>query len=123
MPETSEYDDVLFIEAQLTDDPTIIPYVIISKTLPVTTQDSEPVPRSSAMISGASVIIQCDDGNDYSFSETDPGRYTPVDPLFIGQVGVSYKLSVLYDDNIDKYYVKIVLIFNLTYYGLFYNSE
>ncbi|MDX2415265.1 MAG: DUF4249 domain-containing protein [Bacteroidales bacterium] len=108
MPETSEYDDVLFIEAQLTDDPTIIPYVIISKTLPLTTQDSEPVPRSSAMISGASVIIQCDDGNDYLFSETDPGRYSPVDPLFIGQIGLSYKLSVLYDEETYESYYEIL---------------
>jgi len=98
VPETSEYDDVLFIEAQLTDDPTIIPYVTISKTLPVATEDSEEVPLDNAMISGATVSIQCDDGNEYIFFETDQGRYIAVDPLFTGEFGKSYKLSVQYDN-------------------------
>lgn len=97
IPETSEYDDVLFIEAQVTDNPGVTPYVLISRSLPVTTQESDPPPRSSALVSGASVTIHCDDGNDYILSETGPGRYTPADPLFIGEAGKSYSLSVVYD--------------------------
>lgn len=98
IPETSEYDDVLFIEAQVTNDPTTIPHVLISKSLPVATQETDPPPRSSAMVSGASVTIHCDDGNEYIFSENEPGRYIPLDPLFIGEPGKSYSLTVVYDN-------------------------
>ncbi len=97
VPETSEYEDVLFIEALVTNDPSLTPHVLISRTLPVTIRNSESINRILSKISGASVTILCDDGNSYDFIETSIGRYVPSDPLFTGENGKSYKLSVSYN--------------------------
>jgi hypothetical protein len=98
IPETVEYEDVLFIEALITDDPTIPPHVLISKTLPLATEDSEALPRSSVLISGASVKMLCDDGSSYDFVESERGRYLPTDPLFVGEIDKSYRVSILYNN-------------------------
>jgi len=97
VPETSEYEDVLFIEALVTNDPTVPPQVLISRTLPITIRNSSNINRSLAKISNASVTILCNDGNSYDFIETETGRYSPADPLFIGENDKSYKLSVSYN--------------------------
>ncbi len=97
VPETSEYEDTLFIEALVTNDPLLPPHVLISKTLPITIQNSSIINRRLSKISGASVTILCNDGNSYDFIETINGRYVPADPLFIGENDKSYKLSVSYN--------------------------
>lgn len=99
VPETSEYEDVLFIEALVTNDPSLTPRVVISKTLPITTQNAEQINRSLAKISGASVTILCDDGNSYDFIEIENGIYEPANPLFTGEYDKSYKISVSYDSH------------------------
>jgi len=50
-------------------------------------------------ISGASVSVEDDLGNEFIFSETAPGRYTwvPAADETIGAIGRSYTLSVTYD--------------------------
>lgn len=98
VPETSEYENVLFIEALITNDPLIPPQVIISTTLPVTSQDSEPVPRSTVMISGAGIVVSCDDGTNHDFIESSNGRYVPADPTFIGETDKSYMITINYDN-------------------------
>jgi hypothetical protein len=97
VPETSEYEDVLFIEALVTNDSLVPPHVLISKTLPITIRNSEHINRTLSKISGASVTILCDDGNSYDFIETDYGIYAPADPLFTGENDKSYKLAVSYN--------------------------
>lgn len=100
IPETTGYEDVLCVEAQLTNDPTITPYVYISKTIPVLSAESGGKNRNQAMISGAIINVRCDDGTVRNFIESENGKYLPEDPLFIGETGKSYMISITVDGHV-----------------------
>lgn len=96
IPDTTDYDDLLFIEARLTNDYLLPPEVLITRTTPLGTGQDNADRRP---VSGAEVYILCDDGAEYTFYESPGGKYIPVDPDFIGETGKSYKLILYYDGN------------------------
>ncbi len=97
IPETTSYDDILFIEARVTNDSQLPPDVRISRTSPLDPEQGDDIDRRT--VSGAEVYILCDDGTEYPFYESLSGKYIPVDPDFIGETGKSYKLILYYDGN------------------------
>ncbi len=97
VPETTGYEDILFIEARLTNDSQLPPDVLISRTSPLDPEQGNDIDRRP--VSGAEVFILCDDGAEYTFYESLSGEYIPVDPDFIGETGKFYKLILYYDGN------------------------
>lgn len=96
IPETTSYDDMLFIEARVTNDDQLPPGVSISRTTPIGSDQNSGDRRP---VSGADVYIICDDGSEYPFYESLSGEYIPVDEYFTGETGKSYKLILYYDGN------------------------
>jgi hypothetical protein len=90
IPRTSNYDEQLLIEGLITDSPMIPAKVAISRTVPLgnSTNPADPVG------SDALVMIVCDDGAEYSLTETSIGVYTDVDHTIQLEEGRLYKLIV-----------------------------
>ena len=97
VPDTTSYDDILFIEARLTNDIQLPPQALISRTSPLNPEEEDVGDRRP--VSGAEIYILCDDGAEYPFYESLSGKYIPVDMDFIGVTGKSYKLILYYDGN------------------------
>ena len=97
VPDTTGYEDILFIEARLTNDRELPPNVLISRTSPLDSEQGDDIDRRP--VSGAELYILCDDGAEYPFYESLSGEYIPVDPDFIGETGKSYKLILYHDGN------------------------
>lgn len=95
MPETTSYDDVLFIEARITDDYRMPPLVKISRTAPIGSDQAS----ADYPVSGADVYILSSDGSEYPFYESLSGEYLPVDINFSGEAGKSYKLILYHGGN------------------------
>ncbi|MFO7851792.1 MAG: DUF4249 domain-containing protein [Bacteroidota bacterium] len=96
IPETTSYDDMLFIEARVTNDDQLPPGVSISRTTPIGGDQNSGDRRP---VSGADVYIICDDGSEYPFYESLSGEYIPVDEYFTGETGKSYKLILYHGEN------------------------
>jgi len=97
IPDTTSYDDILFIQARVTNDDQLPPGVFVSRTAPIGPEQEDPGDRWP--VSGADIYIICDDGSEYPFYESPGGKYVPVDTNFIGETGKSYKLILYYDGN------------------------
>jgi len=97
IPETTSYDDILFIQARVTNDNQLPPGVFVSRTAPIGPDQEDAGDRWP--VSGADVYIICDDGLEYPFYESLGGKYLPLDTNFIGETGKSYKLILYYDGN------------------------
>jgi len=97
IPDTTSYDDILFIQARLSNDNQLPPGVFISRTAPIAPDLEDPGDRWP--VSGADVYIICDDGLEYPFYESLSGEYVPADTNFTGETGKSYKIILYYDGN------------------------
>ncbi len=95
VPETAKYDNILFIEGHITNDPEMSPVVYISRSIPVTSENTD----SISTVSGAEIYLICNDGSEYDFYEPEPGKYNLSDVSFTAVEGNSYKLIVYYDQN------------------------
>ncbi len=89
-PETTEYEELLIIEALITDNPIVPAKVSISRTYSLD-RDYE---RDDIMESGAVVLVVCEDENAYSFVETSPGIYNNIADTIKLESGKLYKLMV-----------------------------
>ncbi len=96
VPETTSYDDILFIEARITNDDKLLPEVLISRSEPIGSDQESDERRP---VSGADVYIICDDGSEYPFYEHVSGKYLPVNSAFTGETGKSYKLILYHGEN------------------------
>jgi hypothetical protein len=81
-----EFESVLVVESTITDNLST-QLVLLSKTYPL--GENEPLPELNAQ-----VRVLGDDGNTFSFQETEAGRYESVLP-FAAQDGVNYKLNII----------------------------
>lgn len=126
-PKTSEYDELLFIEGYLNNDIDDSPYVVISKSMPLSTADSievmdslrnerfyflnDPKKGNKAFYYGneiispqsnAEVAVLCDDGTKWLFNEAvnGSGFYIETTGTFHGEAGKSYKLEVRANNNL-----------------------
>jgi len=89
-PGTTEYNEMLVIEGLITDNPIITAKVTISRTYSL---NRDPA-AGDLMESGAVVMVVCDDGNIYSFTETSPGIYNNITNTIELETGKLYKLVV-----------------------------
>ncbi len=96
IPETTSYDDILFIEARVTNDDKLLPKVSVSRSAPIGIDETPDVRRP---VSGANIYIICNDGSEYPFYEYVSGEYLPVDSDFTGETGKSYKLILYHGEN------------------------
>ncbi|MEQ9230715.1 MAG: DUF4249 domain-containing protein [Cyclobacteriaceae bacterium] len=89
-PEKINTEELLVIEAMITDQPTI-QTVLLSKTVPLS--------RSEAFNGekGAEVWVEDGSGNQTHFLETKDGKYQTVAP-FAAQLGTTYQLHVITRD-------------------------
>ena len=99
IPETSSYDDVLYIECLLNNDTSSIQQVRLSRTTPLisTTGMNSIVQRED--VGGAYVEVVENGSISYVFSEVSIGKYQ-AGPEFRPQAGNSYKLIVKHEGNI-----------------------
>lgn len=123
-PGDIEYEPYLFIQASVTDNAAIEPFVQLSNTKPVfgnATQGSEYINTS-----GAAVFIEREDGSEYWFRESfstsgnRTGRYVPITPLPPLVEGLSYQLTVVTGDGYvfksdPEYYLPCPPIDSITY--------
>jgi len=98
VPDTTRYDDMIFIECLVNNDTTTRSRLLISQSAPLYTY-SEHSNAKPQKLSGAVAGIICNDGNEFPFDESAPGTYLTASD-FIPEPGKSYKLFVLYDGNI-----------------------
>jgi hypothetical protein len=98
IPETAGYDKVLFIQCLLSNDTASKPTIYISLSAPVATESGGKLTYKPASVPGASVHIQCDDGNDFVCTDQLTGAYHIPGEL-VPTPGKSYKLSVTYNGN------------------------
>jgi len=89
-PETTEYEEMLIIEGLITDNPVVPAKVIISRTFSLDRNSG----GDDLLESGAVVLVICDDGNVYSFTETSPGIYNIIADTLGLETGKLYKLMV-----------------------------
>ncbi len=91
-PETTGYDEMLMIEGIIFDDPTMMPKVTISRSIPLS--------REGGYIheTGAAVSVECDDGTSFPFFEINPGLYVPSGAPVIPEQGKKYRLLVVTGD-------------------------
>ncbi len=91
-PETLGYDEMLMIEGIIFDDPTMMPKVSISRSIPLS--------RAGGYMyeTGAAVSVECDDGTSFPFFETSPGSYTTAGVPVIPEQGKKYRLLVVTSD-------------------------
>jgi len=97
IPETSRYDNILFIECLLSNDTTQKQMVKISYSVPILTESGNPGGNSPVRAIGANVKVVRDDLVYYDFAEVEPGHYLTTD--LIPEIGRAYKLIVDYNDN------------------------
>ena len=97
------FESILVVESTITDNLST-QLVLLSSTYPL--GENEPVSESNAQVS-----VIGDDGNTFSFQETEVGRYESVS-AFAAQDGVNYKLYVI-RSNGEEYVSE-----NSTIYGI-----
>ncbi|HUS87458.1 MAG TPA: DUF4249 domain-containing protein [Bacteroidales bacterium] len=111
VPETSDYVNTMFIEAIVSDHADIPHKVVISRTVPIHTQENiNTTPDTpSDNISGANVTIHCDDGTFYQFNETGIGKYFDTGGNLTLEEGKQYKIVIetlegnLYESPFEKF--------------------
>lgn len=91
-PETVGYNEMLMIEGIIFDDPTMMPKVNISRTVPLSGSGGY------TYETGAAVSVECDDGTSFPFFETSPGVYTTPGVPVIPEQGKKYRLLVVTGD-------------------------
>jgi hypothetical protein len=89
-PGTSDYDEMLLIEGLITDNPMVPARVTISKTISL----DRNYLGNYWFGSGAMVLVVCDDGNVYPFTETYAGNYVDIANALEPEAGKLYKLTV-----------------------------
>ncbi|MBT3242607.1 MAG: DUF4249 domain-containing protein [Bacteroidetes bacterium] len=93
LPDTTGYDDMLFFECLFSDDTSQVTSLSISRSVPMLTMSGNNVSNIPAKIRGASARIDRNDGEQYIFTETEPGLYVLPNGI-IAEIGKSYKLIV-----------------------------
>ncbi len=88
-PPTSNYQDLLVVEAFITDQPSSH-FVKLSRSYPINSRQNISVP-------GATVMLRSSNGQLHVFDESEPGLYM-AGPGFIPKVGETYTLSVVTRD-------------------------
>lgn len=91
-PQTLGYDEMVMIEGIIFDDPTMIPKVTVSRSIPLNREGGY------TYETGAEVSVECDDGTSYPFFETTPGVYITAGVPVIPQQGKKYRLLVVTSD-------------------------
>jgi len=87
-PDIKDYSDQLVVDGLITNQNG--PYkVLLSKTSPLNNDELRP-------FTGASVLVEDNEGNTYEFDEVVPGSYENNE--FTGEPGVAYKLQILASD-------------------------
>ena len=101
MPKTVKYDSVIFVEALVTDEAGVLPEVRISTTIPLTNSEENTVQEEPGPVNNAEVLMQCDDGSEYTFNSPESfaqkSIYTLSDPNFRAEPGKSYKIVIYLD--------------------------
>ena len=100
VPDTAKYENSIFIEALVTDDPDLPPVVKIAGNIPLKTKEDDYDSSGNNPIDGAEVFIICNDGNEYQLDNLIPGVYGAVNPAFIGEDGKSYKVIIYYEGEV-----------------------
>jgi hypothetical protein len=90
-PGDLKFENMLFVEAQLTDDPELIPYVRISHAYPMETNNKPEEPMAN--IYGAVVYMEDDSGARYYFSQGGFYYKSLIGPQPGYNPGVTYTLS------------------------------
>ncbi|MEA1878524.1 MAG: DUF4249 domain-containing protein [Bacteroidota bacterium] len=98
IPETTRYDNVLFIECLLSNDTTQKQMVKISYSVPIMSESGSTGSNIPVKATGANVQVVRDDQEHYSFPEVEPGHYLASD--MIPEAGRAYRLIVMYNGNI-----------------------
>jgi len=91
-PETYGYEEMLMIEGIIFDDPTMMPKVTISRSIPLGGE------REYSYETGAVVSVECDDGTTFPFGETTAGVYGTYGTPIIPEPGKKYRLMVVTSD-------------------------
>lgn len=92
-PDTSGYEEMLLIEGIISDDPSVPARVSISKSKPLSDNGYYELGFS------ATVMIICDDGSVYPFTEILSGKYENLNDPIVLEEGKYYKLQVSTSDN------------------------
>lgn len=100
VPDTAKYENSIFIEALVTDDPDLPPIVKIAGNIPLKTKEDDYNVSGKNPVDGAEVFIICSDGNEYQLDNLKPGVYEAVDPVFTGEEGKSYKVIIYYEGEV-----------------------
>ncbi|MFO7851506.1 MAG: DUF4249 domain-containing protein [Bacteroidota bacterium] len=108
IPDTAKYDNSIYIEALITDDPDLPPVVKMGSNIPLRTKVDDNNTSDANVIDGAEVFIICDDGNEYQLTSLKPGVYEAIDPVFTGEEGKSYKIMIYYGQEVyESGFVKL----------------
>ncbi|MFS4469142.1 DUF4249 domain-containing protein [Maribacter sp. 2210JD10-5] len=99
-PETLGFENILVVEAVITDE-FIEQEVVLSRTTPL--ENMEFVPEGDA-----TVIIANNMGDSYNFQEVQPGVYRSIEP-FNAELNVDYGLSII-TANGDTYFSSIEML-------------
>jgi hypothetical protein len=100
-PDDLEYEHMLFIEARITDDPGVVPYVMFKHTSSLSGNNPwDPWDDPSLNTSGATIYIENSQGERWYFTEQGSGwsSYHLTDPDFAIQEGESYMLYIETED-------------------------
>lgn len=98
IPDTTGYDEVLFIECLLSDDTTAQSSVKVSVSAPVSSETGDRIIYQPMGVSGARISVLTSDGRSYSCIDNLGGSYSIPWDLRI-ETGTSYKLVVSYSGN------------------------
>lgn len=98
LPETTRYDNILFIECLLSNDTTKSQMVKISYSGAIITEAESSTSNIPQNVTGAEVRVVRDDQESYYFEEFSPGHYLASN--LVPEIGRAYQLVVVYDNNI-----------------------
>jgi len=98
IPETTKYDNILYIECLLSNDTTQPQIVKISYSVPIITESGSTGYNIPVKATGANVQVVRDDQEHYNFPEVEQGKYLASD--LIPETGRAYRLVVVYNGNI-----------------------
>src|SRR5210317_1781255 len=98
IPETTSYDDVLYIEGLLNNNPDQRQQVKIARSSPIISSTGINSVVQPAKVSGAHVVVIENETTEHIFLESEQGLYLG-DTSFIPQTGNSYQLTVSYEGN------------------------
>ncbi len=96
MPKSINYNESMFIQGSVTDNPEMPPTVKISRTVPVVASDDYTPGTKPEYVNGAFVYLYCDDGNEYILEQVGDGIYQLEDATFVGEAGKAYKILIAY---------------------------